>query len=98
REYALTLIELHPTVAAVLGIVALVLDIAIRVFALIYIPRNRRPQTALAWLLAFFIQPYVGLILFLLFGRARLPRNRRRRQREVNEYILETTEGFDRVK
>lgn len=92
------MIELHPTVGVVLGIVAVTLDIAIRVFALIFVPRNRRPQTALAWLLAIFIQPYLGLLLFLLFGRARLPRNRRRRQREVNDYILETTEGFDKVK
>jgi cardiolipin synthase len=83
---------------AVLGIVLLVLDISIRVLALIFVPRNRRPQTSLAWLLLIFFQPYIGIILFLMFGRARLPRNRRRRQREVTEYILETTEGFDRVR
>jgi cardiolipin synthase len=81
-----------------LGIAAIVLDIAIRVLALVFVPRNRRPQTALAWLLLIWLQPYIGIILFLMFGRARLPRNRRRRQREVNDYILETTEGFDRVK
>ena len=74
------------------------LDIAIRVLALIFVPRNRRPQTSLAWLLLIFFQPYIGILLFLLFGRARLPRNRRRRQREVNDYILETTEGFDKVR
>jgi cardiolipin synthase len=85
-------------VAVALGIVAVVLDIAIRVLALVFVPRNRRPQTSLAWLVLIFFQPYVGIILFLLFGRARLPRNRRRRQREVNDYILETTEGFDRVR
>jgi cardiolipin synthase len=91
-------IELHPGVAFALGVVVLVLDITIRVLALIFVPRNRRPQTALAWLVLIFFQPYIGILLFLMFGRARLPRNRRRRQREVNEYILETTEGFDRVK
>jgi cardiolipin synthase len=91
-------IELPSEVGVVLGIVALVLDIAIRVLALIFVPRNRRPQTALAWLLLIWLQPYLGILFFWVFGRARLPRNRRRRQREVNEYILETTEGFDRVK
>ncbi|HWM34164.1 MAG TPA: cardiolipin synthase [Pseudolysinimonas sp.] len=91
------MLPLPEPVAIALGVVALVLDIAIRVFALVFVPRNRRPQTALAWLLLIFFQPYVGILLFLMFGRARLPRNRRRRQREVNEYILETTEGFDRV-
>lgn len=91
-------IQLPPEVGVALGIVALVLDIAIRVLSLIFVPRNRRPQTALAWLLLIWFQPYLGIIFFWMFGRARLPRNRRRRQREVNEYILETTEGFDRVK
>ncbi|HWH25635.1 MAG TPA: phospholipase D-like domain-containing protein, partial [Pseudolysinimonas sp.] len=81
-----------------IGVAAIVLDVSIRVFALIFVPRNRRPQTALAWLLLIFFQPYIGIILFFLLGRARLPRNRRRRQREVNDYILETTEGFEKVK
>lgn len=85
-------------VTVTLAVVAIVLDVAIRVLSLIFVPRNRRPQTALAWLLLIFFLPYVGIILFLLLGRARLPRNRRRRQREVNDYIIETTEGFDRVK
>ncbi|MDI1335953.1 MAG: phospholipase D-like domain-containing protein, partial [Lacunisphaera sp.] len=66
--------------------------------AVIYVPRNRRPQTALAWLLAIFFIPYVGILLFLLVGSAKLPRKRRRRQRQINEYILDTTEGFDQVK
>ena len=29
--------------------ILLVLDWVIRIFAVIYIPRNRRPQTATAW-------------------------------------------------
>jgi cardiolipin synthase len=91
-------IQLPPEVGVVLGIIALVLDIAIRVLSLIFVPRNRRPQTALAWLLLIWFQPYLGVIFFWIFGRARLPRNRRRRQREVNDYILETTEGFDKVR
>lgn len=73
------------------------LDFVIRVLAIIYVPRNRRPQTAMAWLLAIFFLPYLGVILFLLLGSRRLPRSRRRRQAEVNRYILETTEGIDRV-
>jgi len=73
------------------------IDFAIKVLAVIYVPRNRRPQTALAWLLAIFFIPYVGVVLFLLVGSARLPKKRRQRQRQINEYILETTEGFDKV-
>ena len=78
------------------GLVAI--DVTARVLALIFVPKNRRPQTALAWLLAIWFIPYVGILLFLILGRARLPRARRRKQREINQYILETTEGFDRVK
>jgi cardiolipin synthase len=87
------------------GVIALVvtaalvaIDAASRVFALIFVPKNRRPQTAQAWLLAIWFLPFIGIGLFLIVGRARLPRARRRKQREINEYILDTTEGFDRVK
>lgn len=80
-----------------LAIVLFLGDFVVRVLALIYIPRNRRPQTALAWLLAIFFIPYIGILLFLILGSARLPKKRRERQQQVNAIILETTEGFDRV-
>ena len=63
-----------PATIAVLGVV---FDIAIRVFAIVYVPINRRPTTATAWLLAIFLIPYVGFLLFLLFGSTKLPRRRR---------------------
>jgi cardiolipin synthase len=85
-------------IVAVVIIIAVAIDVTARVLALIFVPKNRRPQTALAWLLAIWFLPYVGIILFLILGRARLPRARRHKQREINEYILETTEGFDRVR
>ena len=78
-------------------IALIVIDLGVRIAALIVVPRNRRPQTAMAWLLAIFFIPYVGILFFLLFGSARLPKGRRRKQREINEYILETTEGIDLV-
>jgi cardiolipin synthase A/B len=84
--------------AAAIAIAAIAVDVTARILALIFVPKNRRPQTALAWLLAIWFLPYIGIILFLILGRARLPRARRRKQREINEYILDTTEGFDRVK
>ncbi|WP_309711945.1 cardiolipin synthase [Pseudolysinimonas sp.] len=86
------------TFLAVVVIIAVAVDVTARILALIFVPKNRRPQTALAWLLAIWFLPYVGIILFLILGRARLPRARRRKQREINEYILDTTEGFDLVK
>lgn len=81
----------------VLVVIVLVIDITIRVVAVIVIPQNRKPQTAMAWLLAIFLIPYVGIILYLLIGSTRLPKRRREKQREINQYILETTEGMDEV-
>jgi len=84
--------------AVTVTVTLLVVDFAVRILALLFVPKNRRPQTALAWLLAIFFLPYIGIILFLILGRARLPRARRRKQLEINQYILDTTEGFDRVR
>ena len=81
-----------------LATVLVIVDFIVRVLAIIYVPRNRRPQTALAWLLAIFFIPYVGILLFLLVGNSKLPRGRRRKQEEINQYILEGTEGMEDVK
>ena len=85
-------------VAPTIAVLGIVLDIAIRVFAIVYVPINRRPQTATAWLLAIFLIPYVGFVLFLLIGSSKLPARRREKQSEINKYIIETTEGMERVK
>ncbi|MDD9152070.1 cardiolipin synthase [Plantibacter flavus] len=74
-----------------LGIMALVLDFIIRVIAVIVVPRNRRPTAGMAWLLAIFLIPYVGVIAFLLIGNPKLPRVRRRKQYDINVYIRQTT-------
>ena len=81
------------------GVVALfIVDFIVRVVSVIVVPRNRRPQTATAWLLAIFLIPYGGILLFLVLGSRRLPKSRRDKQREINRYIIETTEGIDRVR
>ncbi|MEO6944703.1 MAG: cardiolipin synthase [Lacisediminihabitans sp.] len=84
---------LAPTIA----VLAILIDLSIRVFSLAFVPRNRKPQTATAWLLAIFLIPYVGFLLFLLLGSTKLPKRRREKQTEINAYILETTEGMDDV-
>ena len=66
---------------------ALVIDIAFRVIALVVVPRNRRPQTAMAWLLAIFFIPYFGFLAFVAFGSRRLPRKRRDNQVAINEHL-----------
>ena len=80
-----------------IAVAAVLLDLAIRVTAIIIVPRNRRPTSAMAWLLAIFFIPYVGVLLFLLIGSPRLGRRRRHRQSEINQFIIDSTEGMDRV-
>ncbi|MEQ1399751.1 PLDc N-terminal domain-containing protein, partial [Salmonella enterica] len=55
-------------------VAAFVIDITIRITAIIIVPRNRRPTAAMAWLLAIYFIPFVGVLLFLLIGNPRLPR------------------------
>jgi cardiolipin synthase len=49
-------------------------------------------------LLAIFLIPYIGFIVFLVIGSTKLPRARREKQTEINAYILEQTEGIERVR
>jgi cardiolipin synthase len=81
-----------------LTVLLVLLDFAIRVFAIIYVPINRKPQTATGWLLAIFLIPYIGFIVFLIIGSTKLPKARREKQTEINAYILEQTEGIERVR
>lgn len=81
-----------------IAILLIVVDISIRIGAVILIPRNRKPTSATAWLLLVFFLPYIGVLLYLLIGSPQLPKRRRERQQKINQFILETTEGMDRVK
>jgi len=97
----MTTIELDTAsawVVFIIGVVAVLAQLVIAVTSLVFVPRNRRPQTALAWLLLIYILPIIGFLLFLLLGSRRLPKRRREKQTEINQYILDTTEGMDRVR
>jgi cardiolipin synthase len=84
-------------VAIFITLALLLIDLAIRVTAVIVVPRNRRPSTGIAWLMAIFVLPYVGFLLFLLIGSYKLPKSRRDKQYAINEFIIETTEGIEQV-
>ncbi len=76
-------------------VTVLIVDIIIRVTAIIIVPRNRRPTAAMAWLLAIYFIPIIGVFLFLLIGNPRLPRKRRRKQERINDYIHDTSTSLD---
>ncbi|MET0781644.1 MAG: cardiolipin synthase [Microbacterium sp.] len=68
-------------------IIAALVDFAIKIAALIIIPRRRKPTAAMAWLLAIFLIPYVGIILYLLIGTFKLPKKRRDAQAQIDAII-----------
>ncbi len=61
----------------------------IRLAMLFYVPQRREPAAARAWLLLTFFLPWVGLVLYAIFGRAYLPRARLEMQRTVSNLIRE---------
>ena len=75
--------------------ILLLVDLAIRIAALIIIPRDRKPTAAMAWLLAIFFIPFVGIFFFLLLGSPKLPRKRREKQQEINRMISDAAPTSD---
>ena len=77
--------------------IAFIVDFAVRITAIIVVPRNRKPTAGMAWLLAIFFIPFIGILFFLLIGNPKLPKARRRKQAEVNRLLRESTSGVERV-
>ncbi|WP_159602214.1 cardiolipin synthase [Agromyces humi] len=84
-------------VTALVAAAVVVIDLIIRVIAVIVVPRNRRPTAGMAWLLAIFFIPILGILVFWLIGNPKLPKHRREKQAEVDEFIRESTHGVERV-
>lgn len=59
----------------------------VRIGALFYVPQRRPPSAARAWLLLIFFLPWLGLVLYLLIGRAYMPRRRFTVQKQIYELI-----------
>jgi cardiolipin synthase len=71
------------------GTLYLASEWAIRLAMLFYVPQRRTAAAARAWLLLIFFLPWVGLILYGIFGRAHLPRQRREMERTVSRLVRE---------
>ncbi|MFT3860247.1 cardiolipin synthase [Micropruina sp.] len=72
-----------------------IVDMIVRIAAVIVIPRNRLPTAGMAWLLAVFFVPEIGLPLFLLIGNPKLSRQRRLKQQAINGQIRELSQGVE---
>jgi cardiolipin synthase len=74
-----------------------VLEVALLLVALAVAPPNRRPSSALAWILLIVVLPFVGLVLFAVIGSPKLPKRRRDRQRSMNERIEDRSRAVEEV-
>lgn len=83
------------TLPQAMGALWIALDVALRLLALAVIPYNRRPATAIAWLLIVMIQPIAGWIVFLLLGNNRVSRGRHAKMSAIQELIGESTVTID---
>ena len=50
------------------GVLVWLLSFGVGIAALGIVPGNRKPSSAMAWLLLIFVLPVVGIVLFLLLG------------------------------
>ena len=57
---------------------------AVRLAMIVVVPFRRSPEAAKGWLLLIFFEPTVGLILYALIGRPKLPQRRLQRHLEFD--------------
>jgi cardiolipin synthase A/B len=60
---------------------------ALRIGALVLVPQRRTAASARAWLLLILFWPWPGVVLYLLIGRAYLPRRRLALEKKIDETI-----------
>src|SRR5699024_3050151 len=80
-----------------LAISAMALEMVIRVVVVGIIPGGRRPNTAMAWLLAIFLVPLIALPLFGVFGTHRLSRKRHALQRRIHAELAAALRHTDDI-
>jgi cardiolipin synthase len=77
--------------------VLVVLEVVLLLVALAAAPRNRRPSSALAWIILIVVLPLIGLALFAIIGSPKLPAARRDKQRTMNERIEARARSVEHV-
>lgn len=69
---------------------------AIRLVMLVVVPFRRGPATAKGWLLLIFFEPWLGLLIYLLLGRAKLPRWQREQLARLPEAMARVVDRLTR--
>lgn len=78
-------------IAWIITTIIYAIDLVIRLFLLIYIPKNRKPTAAMSWLLLIFIIPVFGTILFFILGSTKLSKRRMHQQLQINKMLRHYT-------
>jgi cardiolipin synthase len=87
---------MDPVLGANLGwTIGTLVHAGICIAALIIIPTRRKPTAAMAWLLAIVFLPFIGVVLYLVIGAARLPKRRREEQARTTLLISEYAARVD---
>jgi cardiolipin synthase len=73
------------------GVLVWLLSFGVGVVALGIVPGNRKPSSAMAWLLLIFALPVVGIVLFLLIGGTAVGKRRDSKQAAASAMIRERT-------
>ena len=76
-----------------IALVLLVVHVALALTAALVVSANRKPSSAIAWILAVVFIPVLGILFFLLVGAGRLPRRRRDKQARGEQAILTSDRG-----
>lgn len=84
-----SLIATNSVVALSATAVVFIIDLVIRIVLLFYVPRDRKPTAAMAWLLAIFILPIIGTFIFFVIGNTKLSKARRQKQIYMSKKLRE---------
>jgi cardiolipin synthase len=72
-----------------IAIILTVIDWIIRISAVFFVPRNRKPSSATAWIMLILLIPFFGLLIYIVLGSPKLNKRRRAMQRSMDETINE---------
>lgn len=79
---------------ALLGTLYYVSEWVIRLVMLVYVPQRRTSAATRTWLLLIFLLPWPGLIAYAVFGRIRVPHDRREKQTRASQAIRRAEATF----
>lgn len=74
------------------GVALVAADYVIKFLAIGVLPSNRKPSSAMAWLILILVVPFAGFVIFLFLGRTNIGKGRLRRQHEADEAIRAVTD------